>query len=107
MTEMPEPQALEPQANPAAAAASPPRGAVGLIVVYISRAIDGLSGGNVSTAQAYVSDVTTHENRAKAMGMLGAAFGIGFSIGPGIGGLLGGIHVALPALAAATCSFIA
>lgn len=73
----------------------------GLALIYISRAIDGLSGGNISTAQAYISDVTTPENRAKGMGLLGAAFGIGFSIGPAIGGMLGHLHPALPALCAA------
>src|SRR3954465_10830345 len=55
--------------------------ALGLILVYASRAIDGLSGGNIATAQAYISDITTPQTRAKGMGMLGAAFGIGFSIG--------------------------
>jgi DHA1 family tetracycline resistance protein-like MFS transporter len=82
---------------------------IGLILVYISRAIDGLSGGNISTAQAYISDVTTPKNRAKGMGMLGAAFGIGFTIGPWIGGMLGAKpgHEWIPAVAAACFSFIA
>lgn len=78
--------------------------AVGLMLVYISRVIDGFSGGNISTAQAYISDVTTKENRAKGMGMLGAAFGIGFSIGPAVGGLLGHYNVSYPAFAAAALS---
>ena len=60
-----------------------------LALVYLSRIIDGFTGGNISTAQAYVSDVTTPANRAKGMGMLGAAFGIGFTAGPFLGGLLG------------------
>ena len=47
----------------------------GLIIVYVSRIIDGFTGGNISTAQAYISDVTTRANRAKGMGLLGAAFG--------------------------------
>ncbi len=75
--------------------------AAGLMLVYVSRVIDGISGGNISTAQAYVSDVTTKENRAKGMGLLGAAFGLGFSIGPAIGGVLGHFHPSWPALAAA------
>ncbi|HEV2292609.1 MAG TPA: MFS transporter [Tepidisphaeraceae bacterium] len=75
--------------------------ALGLILVYISRVIDGISGGNISTAQAYISDVTTSENRAKGMGLLGAAFGIGFTIGPAIGGILGHFDPSWPALAAA------
>jgi DHA1 family tetracycline resistance protein-like MFS transporter len=58
-------------------------------LVYLSRIIDGFTGGNISTAQAYVSDVTTPQNRAKGMGMLGAAFGIGFTAGPFLGGMLG------------------
>src|SRR3954469_10677732 len=78
--------------------------ALGLILVYASRAIDGLSGGNIATAQAYISDITTPQTRAKGMGMLGAAFGIGFSIGPAVGGLLGSLHVWLPALLAAAMS---
>lgn len=60
-----------------------------LALVYLSRIIDGFTGGNISTAQAYVSDVTTPQNRAKGMGLLGAAFGIGFTAGPFLGGLLG------------------
>jgi DHA1 family tetracycline resistance protein-like MFS transporter len=61
----------------------------GLMLVYVSRAIDGISGGNISTAQAYISDVTTPENRAKGMGILGAAFGIGFAAGPALGAFAG------------------
>ena len=77
----------------------------GLVLLYFARVVDGFSGGNVSTAQAYVSDVTTPENRAKGMGMIGAAFGIGFSLGPGIGGVLGWLNPAAPAVAAAVaCS---
>jgi MFS transporter, DHA1 family, tetracycline resistance protein len=72
-----------------------------LALVYASRVIDGFSGGNISTAQAYISDVTTPANRAKGMGLLGAAFGIGFSIGPAFGGILGHININLPAYAAA------
>src|SRR5687768_333926 len=74
---------------------------LGLALIYLSRVIDGISGGNISTAQAYISDVTTAENRAKGMGMIGAAFGIGFSVGPAVGGLLGYYHLSLPAYAAA------
>ncbi len=80
---------------------------LGLVLVYVSRVIDGISGGNISTAQAYVSDVTTAENRAKGMGVLGAAFGIGFSIGPALGGLLGHFDLSWPAFAAAICSGVA
>jgi len=50
--------------------------------------LDGLLGGNTALAQAYMSDITTKETRAKGMGKIGAAFGIGFVFGPAIGGLL-------------------
>lgn len=79
----------------------------GLIAVYISRVIDGLSGGNISTAQAYIADVTTAENRARGMGLIGAAFGLGFAFGPAIGGGLGHFDPSLPAYAAAAMSAIA
>jgi DHA1 family tetracycline resistance protein-like MFS transporter len=81
--------------------------ATGLALVYLSRVIDGISGGNISTAQAYIADVTSKKDRAKAMGMLGAAFGIGFTLGPFVGGVLGNVNVSYPAFAAAIFSFIA
>jgi len=81
--------------------------ALGLGLVYLSRVIDGISGGNISTAQAYISDITTKQTRAKGMGMLGAAFGIGFALGPAVGGVLAHFHPALPALAAALASGVA
>jgi len=78
-----------------------------LLLVYLSRIIDGFTGGNVSTAQAYISDVTTAANRAKGMGLLGAAFGIGFCLGPFMGGVLGGYNVSWPAYAAAFFAMLA
>jgi len=81
---------------------------LGLWTLYASRIIDGLSGGNISAAQAYVADVTRPGERAKGMGMLGAAFGIGFAIGPAMGGLLSHhLGPAAPAWAAAGMSVIA
>ena len=53
-----------------------------LTVLFISRIVAGTMGGNISTAQAYIADVTDEENRARGMGLIGAAFGIGFVIGP-------------------------
>lgn len=53
-----------------------------LSVLFLSRIVAGTMGGNISTAQAYIADVTDHENRARGMGLIGAAFGIGFVIGP-------------------------
>jgi len=70
-------------------------------LVYLSRVIDGFTGGNVSIAQAYISDVTDEKNRSKGMGLIGAAFGIGFSLGPALGFLLVRIDPALPGYAAA------
>src|ERR1044072_628772 len=66
-----------------------------LWMLFLGRIIDGISGGNISTAQAYIADVTTEENRAKGMGLIGAAFGLGFVFGPAIGGVMSrwGIHV--------------
>jgi len=66
-----------------------------LWLLFVGRIIDGISGGNISTAQAYIADVTTKENRAKGMGLIGAAFGLGFVFGPAIGGILSrwGINV--------------
>ena len=57
-----------------------------LTLLFASRILDGISGGNISTAQAYIADVTGPEDRAKGMGMIGAAFGLGFIFGPAIAG---------------------
>lgn len=59
-----------------------------VVLLFISRILAGIMAGNISTAQAYVSDVTTPENRARGMGLIGAAFGIGFVLGPAIGAAL-------------------
>ncbi len=63
-----------------------------LFVLLLSRLIAGVMGGNISTAQAYVADVTNAENRARGMGMIGAAFGLGFVMGPAMAAAL--IHPA-------------
>ena len=57
-------------------------------MLLLGRIIDGISGGNISTAMACIADVTTKENRSKNMGLIGAAFGLGFMIGPVFGGVL-------------------
>jgi DHA1 family tetracycline resistance protein-like MFS transporter len=59
-----------------------------LTLLFVARIIGGIAGANIPTAQAYIADVTTPENRAKGMGMVGAAFGLGFIFGPAIGGVL-------------------
>src|SRR5919112_1108827 len=66
-----------------------------IFMLFAGRIIDGITGGNISTAQAYIADVTTEENRAKGMGLIGAAFGLGFIFGPAVGGILSrwGAHV--------------
>ncbi|HXV18582.1 MAG TPA: MFS transporter [Candidatus Omnitrophota bacterium] len=87
-----------------------------MALLFASRILAGVMGGNIATAQAYVADVTTPENRARGMGLIGAAFGIGFVIGPALASLL--IHpvlhpwfpldnkFALPGLVAASLSFL-
>ncbi len=75
-----------------------------LWMVFLSRIIDGLTAGNLSLAQAYIADVTTHENRAKSFGVIGVAFGIGFLIGPAISGYLAQFGYVYPILAAAFLS---
>jgi MFS transporter, DHA1 family, tetracycline resistance protein len=69
--------------------------------LFIGRVIAGLTGASISTATAYIADVSTHENRAKNFGMIGAAFGLGFIIGPVIGGFLGQYGSRVPFYAAA------
>lgn len=78
-----------------------------LLMLFLSRIVDGLLGGNISLAQAYISDVTEGKERTKAFGLIGAAFGLGFIFGPAIGGVLsGGGNYALPALVAAALSLV-
>jgi DHA1 family tetracycline resistance protein-like MFS transporter len=76
-----------------------------LWLLFVSRILDGLTGGNISIAQAYISDVTDEKNRAKGLGMIGAAFGLGFIIGPAMGGFLSQYSYSLPAFVAAGLSF--
>lgn len=66
-----------------------------LFLVFLGRIIGGITGANISTAQAYIADVTTRENRARGMGLFGATFGLGFILGPAIAGILSkyGVHV--------------
>ena len=77
-----------------------------LWMLFASRILDGLTGGNLSVAQAYISDVTDEKSRSKGLGMIGAAFGLGFIIGPVTGGLLSQWGYAVPAFAAAAISLI-
>lgn len=75
--------------------------ATSLWMLFVARILDGITGGNLSVAQAYISDVTDAQNRAKGLGLVGAAFGIGFIIGPVTGGLLSQYGYNIPAFVAA------
>jgi DHA1 family tetracycline resistance protein-like MFS transporter len=90
--------------------------AASLPLLFVARALDGITGANVATAQAYIADVTTAEHRAKGMGLFGAAFGLGFIVGPALGAALAyvGRHIsgevqgtAWPAFGAAVISLVA
>jgi DHA1 family tetracycline resistance protein-like MFS transporter len=72
-----------------------------LVILFLARALDGLTGGNISVAQAYISDVTDERNRGRGLGLIGAAFGLGFILGPALGGSLSRWGYHLPALVAA------
>lgn len=75
-----------------------------LALIFAARILGGIAGGNIPTAQAYIADVTTPENRAKGMGLVGAAFGLGFIFGPAIGGILARFGHSTPMwFAAALC----
>ncbi|MGD2253149.1 MAG: MFS transporter [Anaerolineales bacterium] len=75
-----------------------------LWMLFVSRLLDGVTGGNVSVAQAYIADVTDEEERAKGLGLVGAAFGLGFIVGPAVGGLLSVWGYGVPAFLAAGLS---
>ena len=78
-----------------------------LTMLFIARIVDGLSGGNISTARAYVADVTEPKDRSRAFGLIGAAFGLGFILGPGISALLAPISYTAPIWAAAGITLVA
>ena len=77
-----------------------------LVLVFVGRIIGGITGGNISTAQAYIADITSKENRAKGMGLFGAAFGLGFVFGPAAAGILSKYGVHVPFFAAAILSLV-
>jgi DHA1 family tetracycline resistance protein-like MFS transporter len=83
-----------------------------LWMLYAARLVAGAGAGNIAAAQAYIADVTPPEKRAKGMGMIGAAFGLGFTVGPAIGGVIAGADptaadLARPAFLAAALSALA
>jgi len=77
-----------------------------LWMIFLSRAVDGIFGGDTALARAYITDITEPEDRAKRLGLIGAAFGLGFIIGPVMGGILSVAGLNVPALVAAGLSFI-
>lgn len=76
-----------------------------LALLFAARIVGGIAGANIPTAQAYIADVTTPENRARGMGMVGAAFGLGFIFGPALGGVLSRISPETPMWCAAALCF--
>jgi len=75
-----------------------------LTLLFIGRIISGITAATISTAFAYIADVTPPDGRAKAFGVVGVAFGLGFVVGPALGGLLGGFEPRLPFwVSAAAC----
>jgi len=78
-----------------------------VVMLFAARIVDGLSGGNISTARAYVADVTEPKDRARAYGLIGAAFGLGFILGPALSGILAGVSYTAPIWAAAGLTLVA
>src|ERR1700738_701950 len=76
-------------------------------MLFAARIVDGLSGGNISTARAYVADVTEPKDRARAYGLSGPAFGLGFIFGPALSGILAKVSYTAPIWAAAAITLIA
>jgi MFS transporter, DHA1 family, tetracycline resistance protein len=74
--------------------------------LFLGRIVAGITGASITTASAYIADISTPENRAQNFGMVGAAFGLGFIIGPVIGGLLGQYGTRVPFIAAAILSLL-
>ena len=77
-----------------------------LAVLFFSRLLAGFMGANISTAQAYIADSTTFEERAKFMGLIGAAFGVGFMLGPFVGGMMSKINYGAPGFLASGLSLV-
>src|SRR5947209_5572539 len=76
-------------------------------MLFAARIVDGLSGGNISTARAYVADVTEPKDRSRAYGLIGAAFGLGFIFGPALSGILAKVSYTAPIWAAAALTLVA
>ena len=74
--------------------------------LFAGRLLAGVMGGSITTANAYIADVSKPENRARNFGLIGVAFGLGFIFGPALGGILGGIDLRLPFFAAAGLALV-
>jgi DHA1 family tetracycline resistance protein-like MFS transporter len=78
-----------------------------VVMLFLARIVDGLSGGNISTARAYVADITEPKDRARAYGLIGAAFGLGFILGPALSGMLARVSYTAPIWTAAGLTLVA
>jgi DHA1 family tetracycline resistance protein-like MFS transporter len=78
-----------------------------ITMLFLARIVDGMSGGNISTARAYVADITAPEDRARAYGIIGAAFGLGFIFGPALSAILAKVSYTAPIWAAAGITLVA
>ncbi len=78
----------------------------GLFMLYVARLLDGITGGNITTAQAYITDVTAPKDRAQSLGIISGAFGMGFIFGPAFGGILAEVSLTAPFIGAAFITVI-
>ncbi|MGF1521887.1 MAG: MFS transporter [Leptolyngbyaceae cyanobacterium] len=77
-----------------------------LWLLFVARLLDGITGGNISVARAYIADVSTDQNRARNFGLIGAAFGVGLVVGPAVGGWLSQFSLQMPAFVAGGMSLV-
>jgi MFS transporter, DHA1 family, tetracycline resistance protein len=78
----------------------------GLLIIYLARIVDGLTGGNVSVAEAYASDISDDKSRTQALGLIGGAVGVGHILGPALAAILSGFGLLAPILGAAIMSAV-
>src|SRR5690606_36347968 len=77
-----------------------------LTLLFVGRVISGVTGANITAANAYIADVSAPHERAKNFGLVGATFGVGFIVGPALGGLLAGLGLRAPFYAAAGLALV-
>ncbi len=78
----------------------------GLVIIYLARIVDGLTGGNISVAEAYASDISDNKSRTQALGLIGGAVGVGHILGPALAAILSGIGLLAPIIGAAIMSAV-